>query len=61
MAGQIETTEEYLACSEAMQRLAESGWSLDDEDDNHALRLMWMAGRDWAKSDAASAALGGQP
>lgn len=53
MRNQIENTSESQACRAAMERLAESGWSLEDEDNNHALALMWMAGVDWQRDQQA--------
>ena len=49
---EIETTEESQACRAAMERLAECGWSLEDEDDNLALIRMWVHGRDYALAEA---------
>lgn len=50
---EIETTEESQACRAAMERLAEAGWSLENEDDNLALIRMWVHGRDWARAQGA--------
>lgn len=55
MRNQIESIEESRACRDAMERLAECGWSLEDEGDNHALALMWMAGVDWQRDAAVNA------